>query len=61
MPKFNTRHDESNTASLRDLMVQEPMAPDIYAQIQLQRRNARKIIEDFKDQRFYRERNSTIE
>lgn len=61
MSKFNTPHDQSNTASLRDLMVQEPMAADIYAKIQLQRRNARKLIEDVKDQRFYQQRNNTIE
>ncbi|MFZ6774413.1 hypothetical protein ACO0LB_17040 [Undibacterium sp. SXout7W] len=61
MFKFNSRHGESNTASMHDLMVQEPMAPDIYAQVQAQRRKARQLIEAAKDQRFYHDRNYTYE
>lgn len=38
---------------MHNLTVQEPMAPEIYAQIQAQRRKARQQIEAAKDQRFF--------
>lgn len=49
-----------HTASLKDLMTADPMAPEVHAQIQRQRRLARQAVECLQDQRYYQQQNEPI-